>query len=63
MTPPETISFTRLAFAASLGAFILIGATDAVFGPLLHPIASGFGVSLAVAGTVISVQLMELAPR
>lgn len=56
MTPPETISFTRLAFAASLGAFILIGATDAVFGPLLHPIASGFGVSLPVAGTVISVQ-------
>ena len=56
MTPPETISFTRLAFAASLGAFVLIGATDAVFGPLLHPIASGFGVSLAVAGTVISVQ-------
>jgi fucose permease len=56
VTPPETISFTRLAFAASLGAFILIGATDAVFGPLLHPIASGFGVSLAVAGTVISVQ-------
>jgi FHS family glucose/mannose:H+ symporter-like MFS transporter len=56
VTPPETISFTRLAFAASLGAFVLIGATDAVFGPLLHPIASGFGVSLAVAGTVISVQ-------
>lgn len=56
MTPPETISFTRLAFAASLGAFIVIGATDAVFGPLLHPIASGFGVSLAAAGTVISVQ-------
>jgi fucose permease len=56
VTPPETISFTRLAFAASLGAFIVIGATDAVFGPLLHPIASGFGVSLAAAGTVISVQ-------
>jgi fucose permease len=55
VTSQQTVSFTRPAFAASLAAFMLIGATDAVFGPLLRPISAGFGVSLAVAGTVISV--------
>lgn len=55
MTEPAETSFTRLAFAASLGAFVLIGALDAVYGPLLHPISHRFGVPLALAGTVISI--------
>jgi len=55
LTEPAETSFTRLAFAASLGAFVLIGALDAVYGPLLHPISHRFGVPLALAGTVISI--------
>ncbi len=52
---PEETSFTGVAFTAALGAFVLIGALDAVYGPLLHPITQRFGVSLPVAGTVISI--------
>jgi MFS transporter, FHS family, glucose/mannose:H+ symporter len=55
LTEPGETSFTRLAFAGSLGAFMLIGAIDAVYGPLLHPLSHRFGVSLAFAGTIISV--------
>jgi MFS transporter, FHS family, glucose/mannose:H+ symporter len=55
LTEPGETSFTRLAFAGSLGAFVLIGAIDAVYGPLLRPISHRFAVSLAFAGTVISV--------
>jgi MFS transporter, FHS family, glucose/mannose:H+ symporter len=55
LTEPGETSFTRLAFAGSLGAFVLIGAIDAVYGPLLHPISQRFAMSLASAGTVISV--------
>ena len=55
MTGPGETSFTRLAFAGSLGAFVLIGAIDSVYGPLLRPLSHRFGVSLAFAGTVISV--------
>ena len=55
MTEPGEACFTRLAFAGALGAFVLIGALDAAYGPLLHPISERFGVSLAFAGTVISV--------
>jgi fucose permease len=40
---------------AALGAFLLIGSIDAAYGLLLRPIATRFGVSLPVAGTVISV--------
>ena len=53
---PDAVSFTRVAFTASLGAFIIIGALDAAPGPLLRPISHVFGVSLPVAGTVISVE-------
>jgi len=55
LTGPGETSFTRLAFAGSLGAFVLIGAIDSVYGPLLRPLSHRFGVSLAFAGTVISV--------
>jgi MFS transporter, FHS family, glucose/mannose:H+ symporter len=55
LTGPGETSFTRLAFAGSLGAFVLIGAIDSVYGPLLRPLSHRFGVSLAFAGTVISI--------
>jgi MFS transporter, FHS family, glucose/mannose:H+ symporter len=55
LTEREETSFTRLAFAAALGAFVLIGAIDAAYGPLLRPITQRFAVSLPVAGTVISI--------
>jgi MFS transporter, FHS family, glucose/mannose:H+ symporter len=55
LTEPGETSFTRLALAGSLGAFVLIGAIDSVYGPLLHPLSHRFGVSLAFAGTIISV--------
>jgi MFS family permease len=55
LTEPGETSFTRLAFAGSLGAFMLIGAIDAAYGPLLRLISQRFAVSLAFAGTVISV--------
>ena len=48
-------SFTRVAFAAALGAFLLIGAIDAAYGPLLRPVTQRFAVSLPVAGTLISI--------
>jgi MFS transporter, FHS family, glucose/mannose:H+ symporter len=52
--PPEA-TFTRVAFAAALGAFVLVGAIDAAYGPLLRPVTQRFGVSLPVAGTLISI--------
>ncbi len=55
MTEPEETSFTRVAFPAALGSFVLIGAIDAAYGPLLRPISQRFGESLPAAGTVISV--------
>jgi MFS transporter, FHS family, glucose/mannose:H+ symporter len=55
LTEPGETSFTRLAFAGSLGAFVLIGAIDAAYGPLLRPISLRFALSLASAGTVISI--------
>jgi MFS transporter, FHS family, glucose/mannose:H+ symporter len=55
LTGPGETSFTRLAFAGSFGAFVLIGAIDSVYGPLLRPLSHRFAVSLAFAGTVISV--------
>jgi len=55
VTEPGETSFTRLAFAGSLGAFLLIGAIDAAYGPLLRPISHRFAMSLASAGTVISI--------
>ena len=55
MSQQEEVSFSRWAFAAALGAFLLIGAIDAAYGPLLAAISARFGVSLSSAGTVISV--------
>jgi MFS transporter, FHS family, glucose/mannose:H+ symporter len=55
LTEPGETSFTRLAFTGSLGAFVVIGAIDAAYGPLLRPISDRFAVSLALAGTVISI--------
>jgi MFS transporter, FHS family, glucose/mannose:H+ symporter len=55
LTEPGETSFTRLALVGSFGAFVLIGAIDAVYGPLLRPISQQFGLSLASAGTVISI--------
>jgi len=55
LSQAEETSFSRVAFVAALGAFLLIGSIDAAYGLLLRPIATRFGVSLPVAGTVISV--------
>jgi len=55
LTGPGETSFTRLALAGSLGAIAAIGAIDSVYGPLLRPLSHRFAVSLAFAGTVISV--------
>ena len=55
MTEPGETSFTRAAFAAALGALALAGAISASYGPLLRPVTDRFGVSLPVAGTLISI--------
>jgi MFS transporter, FHS family, glucose/mannose:H+ symporter len=55
LTEPGETSFTRVAFAAALGALALAGAVDAAYGPLLRPVTHRFGVSLPVAGTLISI--------
>jgi len=55
LTEPGETSFTRLAFAGSLGAIAAIGSIDAAYGPLLRPISHRFDMSLASAGTVISI--------
>jgi FHS family glucose/mannose:H+ symporter-like MFS transporter len=55
LTEPEESSFTRVAFAAALGALALAGAIDAAYGPLLRPVTQRFGVSLPVAGILISI--------
>jgi fucose permease len=55
LSQAEETSFSRVAFIAALGAFLLIGSIDAAYGPLLRPVATRFGVSLPAAGTVISV--------
>ena len=52
---PAGVCFTRTAFAAALTAFLVIGAIDAAYGPLLRPVSTAFGVSLPVAGTLISI--------
>jgi FHS family glucose/mannose:H+ symporter-like MFS transporter len=54
LTEQET-RFTRVAFATALGALALAGAIDAAYGPLLRPVTHRFGVSLPVAGTLISI--------
>jgi len=55
LTEPGETSFTRTAFAAALAALALAGAISASYGPLLRPVTDRFGVSLPVAGTLISV--------
>jgi MFS transporter, FHS family, glucose/mannose:H+ symporter len=55
LTEPGETSFTRAAFAAALGALALAGAISASYGPLLRPVTDRFGVSLPVAGTLISI--------
>lgn len=55
MTEPGETTFTRAAFAAALGALALAGAISASYGPLLRPVTDRFGVSLPVAGTLISI--------
>jgi MFS transporter, FHS family, glucose/mannose:H+ symporter len=55
LTEPGETSFTRVAFAAALGALALAGAISASYGPLLRPVTDRFGVSLPVAGTLISI--------
>jgi MFS transporter, FHS family, glucose/mannose:H+ symporter len=49
------VSFSRSALVAAMGVFLLIGAIDAAYGPLLRIISLRFGVSLPTAGTVLSV--------
>jgi len=55
LTEPGEASFTRVAFAAALGALTLAGAISASYGPLLRPVTDRFAVSLPVAGTLISI--------
>jgi len=55
LTEPGETSFTRAAFAAALAALALAGAISASYGPLLRPVTDRFGVSLPVAGTLISI--------
>jgi len=55
VTSPVDTAFTRTAFASALGAFLLIGAIDAAYGPLLGMVSRRFGVSLPIAGTLISI--------
>lgn len=55
MSNASEVSFSRSAFVAALGVFLLIGAIDAAYGPLLRIISLRFGVSLPSAGTVLSV--------
>jgi MFS transporter, FHS family, glucose/mannose:H+ symporter len=55
LTEPGETSFTRAAFTAALGALALAGAISASYGPLLRPVTHRFGVSLPVAGTLISI--------
>jgi MFS transporter, FHS family, glucose/mannose:H+ symporter len=55
LTESGETSFTRAAFAAALCALALAGAISASYGPLLHPVTDRFGVSLPVAGTLISI--------
>jgi MFS transporter, FHS family, glucose/mannose:H+ symporter len=49
------VSFSRWALVAAMGVFLLIGAIDAAYGPLLRTISLRFGVSLPTAGAVLSV--------
>jgi MFS transporter, FHS family, glucose/mannose:H+ symporter len=55
LTEPSETSFTRAAFAAALAALALAGAISSSYGPLLRPVTHQFGVSLPVAGTLISI--------
>lgn len=54
MSSASEVSFSRSAFIAALGVFLLIGVIDAAYGPLLRIISLRFGVSLPSAGTVLS---------
>lgn len=49
------VELTGPAFANLTGVFILVGASSALFGPLLVTLSHHFNVSLARAGTVLSV--------
>jgi MFS transporter, FHS family, glucose/mannose:H+ symporter len=49
------VELTTLALANLTGVFILVGATSALFGPLLTTFSHHFHVSLATAGEVLSV--------
>ena len=51
---PTTVTFTPVAFAGAVGTFVLIGVTSSLFGPLLGAFARHFAVSLAMAGTALS---------
>lgn len=54
MSTAGEVSFSRLAFVFALGVFLLIGAIDAAYGPLLRTISLRFDVTLPTAGTVLS---------
>ncbi|HXB50280.1 MAG TPA: hypothetical protein VNW50_21175 [Streptosporangiaceae bacterium] len=55
MSTASEVSFSRWAFVAALGVFLLIGVLDAAYGPLLRIISLRFEVSLPTSGTVLSV--------
>ena len=49
------VTFSRPAFLAATGAFLLIGAVPATYGPLLTSFTQRFHLSLASAGVALSV--------
>lgn len=53
--PSVEVVIAPLALASTTGAFILIGATSSLFGPLLLTFAQHFHLSLASAGSILSV--------
>ncbi len=55
MSKASEVRFSRSALVAAIGIFLLIGAIDAAYGPLLRIISLRFGVGLPTAGTVLSV--------
>ncbi len=55
MSQASEVSFSRSALVTAMGVFLLIGAIDAAYGPLLRIISLRFGVGLPTAGAVLSV--------
>jgi fucose permease len=51
---PQGVTLSRLAFLATCGTFLLIGAIAAAYGPLLGQLTRRFDIGLPTAGVVLS---------